>query len=600
MSSPEIVSCRIHPGIGIARIGNSPNEFFLAPETPDQQPAPANGLFKDAAGAIKRQVQRFRIYGLDSQGRVVAELTADNAAITWTAHLANKKAAWYNFITAMDIPEAKPVTRRNAGYPGDRNNLVIDPGPRSVTGRDASAKFDTGTFFGIKVPLGELRTDERGRLLVFGGLGKSDSATSQPISNFNYDWWYDDISDGPVSARVTIGSRTFEADPAWVIVGPPSYAPGIKSFVTMYQVVYEAAVAQWLTPPAQVSFTQHILPVLECIGQLQWVNHGFYLDYGWGAPDDFLDPKNLAQLSSNAPEQVPLRQRIFHKFRDPDGNDIRIDALPPMYGDAITNPPDLSNPRSWLSLPPLQYDWLRQWAAGNFKADWQPSALSPPPPLEDLPLDEQPAALDKAALDHCLGGAFHPGHETTWIMRHALLYRAPFRIKQRPADQPEKDYGVKLTPAEAVADDGPLNGSAPGDLTRWMAAPWQVDTAGCGAGYQPQVNPFFPTFWPARVPNQILTEKNYLRAMNNELGTVQQQKYFSLRQDWLRDFTILLSFEQRVEQFLLDWAKVGIVTQRAILSDNQLLPPFAHVEMQNELEEKPDDRFDNINPHRHR
>ncbi|MGY4359574.1 hypothetical protein ACVW0J_006067 [Bradyrhizobium sp. i1.7.7] len=25
---------RIHPGIGIARLGNSDNEFYLAPETP--------------------------------------------------------------------------------------------------------------------------------------------------------------------------------------------------------------------------------------------------------------------------------------------------------------------------------------------------------------------------------------------------------------------------------------------------------------------------------------------------------------------------------------------------------------------------------------
>ena len=65
MSSTEIVSCCIHPGIGIARLGNSPNEFFIGPEAPGLTPFPTNG-FKDASGCIKRQVARFRVYGLNA------------------------------------------------------------------------------------------------------------------------------------------------------------------------------------------------------------------------------------------------------------------------------------------------------------------------------------------------------------------------------------------------------------------------------------------------------------------------------------------------------------------------------------------------------
>ena len=48
--------------------------------------------------------------------QAVAELTAANASITWSVHLRNEKAAWYEFQLAMDIPEvadAKPAERRN-------------------------------------------------------------------------------------------------------------------------------------------------------------------------------------------------------------------------------------------------------------------------------------------------------------------------------------------------------------------------------------------------------------------------------------------------------------------------------------------------------
>ena len=112
---------------------------------------------------MKRQAARFRIFGLDAQGRVVRELTADDAAIEWTVHLANKKASWYQFETALDIPEAVPTSLRNAAYQGAaRDALVIDPGPRRVLGRNRLARFNNGDFLGKRVYLGELRTDGKG------------------------------------------------------------------------------------------------------------------------------------------------------------------------------------------------------------------------------------------------------------------------------------------------------------------------------------------------------------------------------------------------------------------------------------------------------
>ncbi|MBV8867154.1 MAG: LodA/GoxA family CTQ-dependent oxidase, partial [Acidobacteriaceae bacterium] len=208
-SDTEIASAAIHPAIGIARIGNSSSGYYLGPELPGTVPHAPDG-FKDASGAIKRQAARFRIYGLDRHRRVVRELTADEAEITWHAHLTNAKAAWYDFHTALDIPEAQPTLRRNAGYVGEaRHALIIDPGRRAISGRcSGPVAFDGGTFFGIEAPLGELRTDDAGRLLVLGGSGHSFSPFGARLTTFaNNDGWCDDTSDGPVTASVRLGRR---------------------------------------------------------------------------------------------------------------------------------------------------------------------------------------------------------------------------------------------------------------------------------------------------------------------------------------------------------------------------------------------------------
>jgi len=58
---------KIHPAIGIARVGNSPDEFFIGPEKIGQPPDPAGG-FKDAQCRVKRQAARFRIFAHHDDG----------------------------------------------------------------------------------------------------------------------------------------------------------------------------------------------------------------------------------------------------------------------------------------------------------------------------------------------------------------------------------------------------------------------------------------------------------------------------------------------------------------------------------------------------
>ena len=136
MKLDDVVEARIHPAIGIARVGNS-REYFIGPEIPFPV-APPQGGYRDDEGRLKRQCACFRVYGYDSEGHVLGELTCDNAEIVWNVHVANKKAAWYDFDFALDLPEAvhERSARRNPQVQGkEREKLVINPKPRSEIGR---------------------------------------------------------------------------------------------------------------------------------------------------------------------------------------------------------------------------------------------------------------------------------------------------------------------------------------------------------------------------------------------------------------------------------------------------------------------------------
>src|SRR3990167_9565729 len=242
----EIVSAAIYPPIGVMRVGNSPTEFFIGPEV-NQPVAASSAFYRDATGALKRQAARFRVYGLDVAGQVVKELTAENATIKWSARLANQKASWYEFQLALDIPEAAeadPSLLRNK-LVKDRSTLLIDGGANSVSGKniDGSGSKFTGTFSGVSVYLGEMRTDDEGRLLMLGGHGKSANPEGKPAITFgNNEGWYDDTSDGPVTAQVQYGGKTLSVKPAWAICAPPDYAPMQKSVRTMWDLMRDIAV----------------------------------------------------------------------------------------------------------------------------------------------------------------------------------------------------------------------------------------------------------------------------------------------------------------------------------------------------------------------
>ena len=309
---------RIHPAIGIARLGNSPTSFCIAPDEAgvlpvecdqDGNPVAKDGKearithFKDDKGRIRRQAARFRVFVYDDTAPDGRELAIGDTAeivdqrsgqlrqvrvddIRWTAYLANKKASWYEFAeTAGEHGYPGSHKLRNAGITNtdERQQLIIDPGPRTVQFRNPKtrrAEFGPGhapsSFPPPLTPssittLGEIlctQQDNHGRLLVLGGFGNAGSMISgfgnPKIENYaNNDGWFDDIADGPVTAVLDCTvlkingqpappdtpARVRVDDPAWVIVGYPRYAPEFLDIITMDDLVFDVAIRNFALLP---------------------------------------------------------------------------------------------------------------------------------------------------------------------------------------------------------------------------------------------------------------------------------------------------------------------------------------------------------------
>ncbi|HEX7191771.1 MAG TPA: LodA/GoxA family CTQ-dependent oxidase, partial [Thermoanaerobaculia bacterium] len=559
----RVVKAAIHPSIGVARVGNSQNEYFLAPEV--VVPIPHEpGFYRDSTGALKRQAVRFRIYGLNAAGKAVTELTADDATIEWEVHLANKKAAWYEFQLALDIPEAAstdPSLLRNPGV-ANRDDLVIDPGARSIKGKRARPKkFDGGKFMGTEVYLGELRTDEKGRLIVLGGRGVSASYNgSKAVTFANNDGWHDDVSDGPVTATVVYRGEKLRVDPAWVVVAPPDYAPMQKSVRTMWDLMRDLAIANNMLPrPVRPSFESDIRPLFERMTNLQWVNAGFAAAFGWDGPNNLSTPEWLERLSSNAASTREMRRTLANHFRNFDRDSFSPTPWPWMYGDAMAIPP-APTPRQNVALTATQLTFLQQWAVGDFIADYDP-ARKPIVSLDEVSIVERPAFLDKASLDYCLADAFHPGCEMTWPVRSALMYMAPFRFLHAEKGWTEPSFGGQMIQSTLTLPNGPLAAQVPGGVTRWMAIPWQCDTASCRSGYLKSYDPYVPSFWPARVPNQVLSDANYDIVMDKSRPQGERLAAFATRSLWIRGLGTK-SYTDQINNMIGHFGDLGVVEFR--------------------------------------
>ncbi|MEL6479418.1 MAG: LodA/GoxA family CTQ-dependent oxidase, partial [Pseudomonadota bacterium] len=155
--------------------------------------------------------------------------------------------------------------------------------------------------------------------------------------------------------------------------------------------------------------------------------------------------------------------------------------------------------------------------------------------------------------------------EMTWPMRLAGMYMAPYRLKHRKPGNRERNYGPEITPGTLQLEDGPITGGqSPGSITRWMAIPWQTDTASCRSGYDPTYDPYLPTFWPARVPNEVMGEEAYQIVMDQSLPMSQRLQAFANRADWNAPLGSVekKSYTHQINHMIHHFEEMGVVETR--------------------------------------
>jgi hypothetical protein len=637
--SLEIMSTiyKIHPAIGIARVGNS-SDYYLGPETTVKSGQSSGGLplekdgktpvtqFRDGNNCVRRQAARFRIYAYDDStpnGSMIQPGVGGIKDILWMVHLANKKAAWYEFQQLDGSDGTYPYTHplRNRHILGkDRNKLIIDPGPQTISCKGTNQTATSAEFTKGKGPkgyaqnfpptglvpegsdittLGSISADDSGYLYVLGGMGNSGVSAAYDItaqlldewctedkfpcsviqklrkiqncgykspSDFsaavqkalgdsdndkygtmivsmagpqpridtyaNNDLWWDDTSDGPVTATLILddGSRV-DVCPAWVLVTPPSYAPQIQNMITLYDAIYDMVVHQEKTPlrpngewnqDYKPNFTSEIQPILKRPSAYQWVA--------------LINPPGIPSHNRlTAPDSEKYPPNFFGYLRKPeDKNTVTPTLMPQLAGD---NPLTDSNPSKYLTLTETQFFLLQQYVAG--KAD----DSTPADPLDTG------AALTKAVLENCVGGPFCPGIEMTWICREPKIYMEPFRLKHKPLNSSGLNW-----------DNNPADGEGlePGDVLKYMALPWQADFNECATQV---VDTTVLWWWPAQRPYYVYY----------------QQKDGTWAQDyWTRPSADSFSVD---ELMVYNWKDLGFIVKQSGPSDT---PDFAEMQ-RNEL-----------------
>ena len=648
---------RIHPAIGIARVGNS-SEYYIGPETEAGLPLPdsktTGGLpikpgtesetikssdLRDCHGAFKRQAARFRIFqyprekvesypsgkgveiciGSTVNGKKVAD-------IIWTGHVANKKANGYEKdhlgIGAYDgmLPPLRNLAEGlNPSDPERLRKLVIDPGPRTIHRTDAGGvKFDKETtasywdgtgirqlsnypksfpnenFSQLDCPwgrsidtLGELETDDHGRLLVVGGYGRACGwyANGHPYPlrhDTNNDGWFDDCSDGPVSAVLVFGDKSVQEvhGTAWTVTTDPSYAPQTLNIVSLWDDVFDSWVRKLQLWPQiyangefndsyRPAFDEQLYPIFRSTELQQWTMNLALKVIGRH------DAVGKIKATDN-PDKTPLAGLKI--IRNPNEDQSRVGApLMPLTGG--------DEGKSFLSLSRTQYFFLQQWSNDNFRAR---SGLK-------LGHGER---LDKAALVNCTGGKLSPGLELTFIVRQPDLYikdwqtsgTGPFRIKPKLLKYGAVRSGQPFLTVGYIPLQTGNAGLEPGDVSKFMALPWHTDYNGCAlhatypssppSGGVDGSPPIRYWAWPAQRPIVVYPAKDN---QGPDQSSVQR---FSVRGEGTATLNpkTLGRYQNRIDM-LTSWHRIGVVVQGSAIDEPGEYGPDFYLEVESQLDD---------------
>ncbi|GHC55992.1 LodA/GoxA family CTQ-dependent oxidase [Roseibacillus persicicus] len=419
----------IYPPIGISRLGNSADSYFLSPETKDLTGIEVNNdgqdtpvtKFKDDEYKVKRQGSRFTLFEIPEEGDPRPAQLPAGAIVKWSVSLTNKKDAVERPNAPLDFPASMPIPVADG-----RDDRVIKASA-NVDGTTTSAELK-GNYQETPIKLGEIFSDSQGRLVVLGGEGVAEAAGTpgERIEDFyNNPGWIDDTCDGPVTAIIELADGTQEtASPSWVIIGPPDFAPAAIPIVTLYDVIQQVALDEgWINRTERPNFEADIRPIIERAVSHQHVNNSPL----WGAISE-----DWEQLSDPSPAAQGLRQQTKRIL------------------DAIGQFEALQN----FTFREWQNDALALWASGDFDT-------------ANLPQVNQSDEMTRAVLDTAIGQGFFPGIEAGVNMLASEIYE----------DSPKFEYRLDHSKLEA------------GDLTALMALPWQADFLKCNNNWWPAQRP---------------------------------------------------------------------------------------------------------------
>ncbi|WP_431283626.1 LodA/GoxA family CTQ-dependent oxidase [Humitalea sp. 24SJ18S-53] len=298
------IQFRVHPAVGIARMGNSPAAFHISNEFPiflqekfsrlRPNPTPrthpwdfvanvskdvkaagfailnttdaATNKYKDNAGRVMPQAARFRIFAYvygsaepTAEPLRVVEVSAEIAEIEWQVWLGNVKS-----ITSTG---------------GRKNAFNRSAAPLSVStagGAKAAVLVKNAALPALGTLLLEQTSADKakvtGRLLVIGNSGDTQG-TTRPSGLWS-DNWFDSAADGPVTAvikpdmaklrlaagiaagealhyldhgvaapKAAAAGQAINALGGWCVVGLPDYSPDMGHFVSVHDIGLEGGYA---------------------------------------------------------------------------------------------------------------------------------------------------------------------------------------------------------------------------------------------------------------------------------------------------------------------------------------------------------------------
>jgi len=537
---------RIHPAVGFARVGNAPEAFYLEPTERGGLPTEPGPLGKEhpvqhfkEAGQVKRQAARFQVYREEPGQKPVALSLGDGLkSISWTVHVANKKAAWYQFselqgdvmLGADNTYQKQGVPLRNAKVglllPNAQEReelrqkkLIIDPGPRTVSTSHPTAEFDAASaedYNYVSFPpadlqpyavqtLGSLRMTHDGTLLVLGGLGNAGGPAGTTIESFaGADGWFDDISDGPVVAEVVTDDGQHLRLQAWVVSGSPKFAPELNNIASLADTFIDVGVRHMgLCPEMYDSQTgsfrnsyiacleRDVLPVFQAMKEYRWVANVDAM-VSFATP-----PFDIRDMSESNRKN---REAWFHMLRKPQkradkGHDAfrRLSLL-----DKVSNEPELA-PSHQRLFAANQFPLMPMNSGDNsitntlpekFMAltptqyfllhQWADGKCAPLTRCEDdklTPLRDWTwiDPLDYACASNVVGEPMAPGIEVTWTVRNPDILTPGDPFRIKSRQANYAKHG--LSPSRDETLD--TSGCEPGDLTKRMAIPWQADFFDC-------------------------------------------------------------------------------------------------------------------------